>query len=68
MLKIQREISNYGIELPLCQYLYSISQQKQRAACSGICSMPMQASVSAVHTFFFSLKIPLGGRLSVFWM
>lgn len=59
ILKIHREISNYGIEIPLCQHLQSIIQKKQKTACWVVCSMLVWTSVSAVHTSFFLLKIPL---------
>lgn len=49
------EISNYGIEIPLCQHLQGIIQKKKKKpACWVVCSMLVWTSVSAVHTSFFT--------------
>lgn len=66
ILKIHREISNYGIEIPLCQHLQSIIQKKQKTSCWVVCSVLVWTSVSAVHTSFFFTESSFWNKDSVF--
>lgn len=55
-----REISNYGIEIPLCQHLQGIIQKKQKNRLLGCMQYAcVNISVCCSHIIFL-LKVPVG--------